>query len=158
MKRVSDISHYLSAYTVPSFFTISENISLFLSLSQVKPKAWEYLINREHHLVWYNVFEAASTSSMYNFNLLAGYSPQFLKKTKDVPLQLARRKYSRPTVEMVNKRYGIRSMSTCELKFNSPEFCSCPMYTKNNLLLSATGSHQWLCIFHHRKAPVRKTC
>lgn len=39
---------------------------------------------------------------MYNFNLMAGYTPQFLRKTKDVPLQLARQKYPRPSVEKVN--------------------------------------------------------
>ncbi|XP_065087467.1 carbohydrate sulfotransferase 11 [Ochlerotatus camptorhynchus] len=68
-----------------------------------KPKAWEYLINREYHLVWCNVFKAASTSWMYNFNLLAGYSPEFLKKTKDVPLQLARQKYPRPSVDALHE-------------------------------------------------------
>lgn len=35
---------------------------------------------------------------MYNFNVLAGYNPHFLQKTKEVPLQLARRKYPRPTL------------------------------------------------------------
>lgn len=64
-----------------------------------KPNPWEFLINKEHHLVWCNVFKAASTSWMYNFNLLAGYSPQFLKKTNGVPLSLARKRYPRPSVE-----------------------------------------------------------
>ncbi|XP_053662061.1 carbohydrate sulfotransferase 11 [Anopheles marshallii] len=68
-----------------------------------KPKAWEYLIQHEYHLVWCNVFKAASTSWMYNFNLMAGYSPQFLRKTKDVPLQLARQKYPRPSVEKLQE-------------------------------------------------------
>ncbi|KAL9701942.1 hypothetical protein quinque_005383 [Culex quinquefasciatus] len=68
-----------------------------------KPKAWEYLINRDYHLVWCNVFKAASTSWMYNFNLLAGYSPEFLRKTKDVPLQLARQKYPRPSVDALRE-------------------------------------------------------
>uniref|UniRef100_A0A182QLH1 Carbohydrate sulfotransferase n=1 Tax=Anopheles farauti TaxID=69004 RepID=A0A182QLH1_9DIPT len=68
-----------------------------------KPKAWEYLIQPEYHLVWCNVFKAASTSWMYNFNLMAGYSPQFLRKTKDVPLQLARQKYPRPSVEKLQE-------------------------------------------------------
>lgn len=44
---------------------------------------------------------------MYNFNLLAGYSPEFLKKTKLVPLNLARKKYSRPSVdELVEAQNG----------------------------------------------------
>jgi chondroitin 4-sulfotransferase 11 len=37
-----------------------------------RPNAWEFLVNRDHHLIWCNVFKAASTSWMYNFNLLAG--------------------------------------------------------------------------------------
>ncbi|XP_063701867.1 carbohydrate sulfotransferase 11 isoform X2 [Culicoides brevitarsis] len=64
-----------------------------------KPNAWEFLINHKHHLLWCNVFKAASTSWMYNFNVLAGYSPEFLKKTKLVPLILARKRYPRPSVE-----------------------------------------------------------
>lgn len=62
-----------------------------------RPNAWEFLVNRPHHLIWCNVFKAASTSWMYNFNILAGYSPAFLKKTNIVPLSLARRKYPRVT-------------------------------------------------------------
>lgn len=37
-----------------------------------KLNAWEFLVNRKYHLIWCNVFKAASTSWMYNFNLLAG--------------------------------------------------------------------------------------
>lgn len=66
-----------------------------------RPNAWEFLINRPRHLVWCNVFKAASTSWMYNFNILAGYSSQFLQKTKEVPLQLARRRYPRPSLEQL---------------------------------------------------------
>lgn len=66
-----------------------------------RPNPWEFLINKKHHLVWCNVFKAASTSWMYNFNLLAGYSPQFLKKTNVVPLTLARKKYPRPSIQEV---------------------------------------------------------
>nr|ANI86010.1 sulfotransferase [Locusta migratoria migratoria] len=43
-------------------------------------------------------FFAASTSWMYNFNLLAGYSPRYLQMTKEVPLTLARQRYPRPSV------------------------------------------------------------
>ncbi|CAB0028134.1 unnamed protein product [Trichogramma brassicae] len=64
-----------------------------------RPNAWEFLVNREHRLIWCNVFKAASTSWMYNFNLLAGYSPQFLKASKAVPVSLARQKYPRPTAD-----------------------------------------------------------
>uniref|UniRef100_A0A1B0DHX0 Carbohydrate sulfotransferase n=1 Tax=Phlebotomus papatasi TaxID=29031 RepID=A0A1B0DHX0_PHLPP len=34
---------------------------------------------------------------MYNFNLLAGYTPEFLKKSKEDPFVLARKKYPRPS-------------------------------------------------------------
>ncbi|XP_066587282.1 carbohydrate sulfotransferase 11 isoform X3 [Prorops nasuta] len=64
-----------------------------------RPNAWEFLVNREYHLIWCNIFKAASTSWMYNFNLLAGYSPQFLKASKAVPVSLARQRYPRPTAE-----------------------------------------------------------
>ncbi|CRL06910.1 CLUMA_CG019471, isoform A [Clunio marinus] len=68
-----------------------------------KPNPWEFLINKKYHLVWCNVFKAASTSWMYNFNLLAGYSPQFLKKSQVVPLTLARKKYPRPSVAQLSE-------------------------------------------------------
>ncbi|XP_016910677.1 carbohydrate sulfotransferase 11 isoform X1 [Apis cerana] len=68
-----------------------------------RPNAWEFLVNREYHLIWCNVFKAASTSWMYNFNLLAGYSPQFLKASKAVPVSLARQKYPRYTADELNK-------------------------------------------------------
>ena len=78
-----------------SFYGLDDNLH--------KPNPWEFLINKKHHLVWCNVFKAASTSWMYNFNLLAGYSPQFLKKSNVVPLTLARKKYPRPSVLEVSK-------------------------------------------------------
>lgn len=36
------------------------------------PNAREFVINYEYQLVWCNVFKAASTSWIYNFNLLIG--------------------------------------------------------------------------------------
>ncbi|CAO1331741.1 unnamed protein product [Diamesa tonsa] len=68
-----------------------------------RPNPWEFLISNKYHLVWCNVFKAASTSWMYNFNLLAGYSPHYLKKSNIVPLTLARRKYPRPSVAQLNE-------------------------------------------------------
>lgn len=70
-----------------------------------KPNAWEYLVNKKYHIIWCNIFKAASSSWMYNFNILSGYSPQFLKKTKAVPLMLARRKYPRLSFEEVRIIY-----------------------------------------------------
>ncbi|XP_039759489.1 carbohydrate sulfotransferase 11 isoform X2 [Pararge aegeria] len=71
-----------------------------------KAYAWEYLINRQYHVIWCNIFKAASTSWMYNFNLMANYTAAFLDRTKEVPLELARKKYARPTVEMIRKAQG----------------------------------------------------
>ncbi|XP_075215151.1 carbohydrate sulfotransferase 11-like [Lycorma delicatula] len=63
-----------------------------------RPNPWEFLISRRYHLIWCNVFKAASTSWMYNFNVLAGYKPVFLRRSNVVPLQLARRRYPRPSL------------------------------------------------------------
>ena len=70
-------------------------------LHRINP--WEYLINRQYNIVWCNVFKSASSSWMYIFNLLAGYSPEFLDKSRAVPLQLAREKYPRPSVEELGR-------------------------------------------------------
>lgn len=66
-----------------------------------KPNSWEFLVNKRYHLVWCNVFKAASTSWMYNFNVLAGYKPEFLRKSNMVPLELARKRYERVSVPQV---------------------------------------------------------
>ncbi|KAM3963227.1 carbohydrate sulfotransferase 11 [Aphomia sociella] len=84
-------------------FLRNECSRLGLDSSSRKAYAWEYLINRQYHVIWCNIFKAASTSWMYNFNLMANYTAAFLDKTKEVPLELARRKYARPTVEMIRK-------------------------------------------------------
>jgi hypothetical protein len=36
----------------------------------VEPNAWEFFIDHRHHLIWCNIFKAASSTWMYNFNLL----------------------------------------------------------------------------------------
>ncbi|XP_025830160.1 carbohydrate sulfotransferase 9-like isoform X2 [Agrilus planipennis] len=64
-----------------------------------EPNPWEFLINRKHHLVWCNVFKAASSSWMYNFNVLAGYNQKILNDVKQVPVSLARKHYPRPSVK-----------------------------------------------------------
>ena len=66
-------------------------------LHKVNP--WEYFINHKYKITWCNVFKSASTSWMYIFNILGGYSPEFLKTSKAVPLNLARKKYGRPSTE-----------------------------------------------------------
>ncbi|XP_069971152.1 carbohydrate sulfotransferase 11 [Penaeus vannamei] len=68
-----------------------------------QPNAWEFLVNEEYGLVWCNVFKAASSTWFYNFNLLAGFSETELLHAKDTPIQLARKKYPRPTVDELHK-------------------------------------------------------
>ncbi|KAJ8984220.1 hypothetical protein NQ317_011130 [Molorchus minor] len=71
-----------------------------------RPNPWEFLVDNKHHLIWCNVFKAASTSWMYNFNILAGYSPKFLKKSKVVPMTLARQRYPRPSLQALKKAFN----------------------------------------------------
>lgn len=49
-----------------------------------------------------NVFKAASSSWMFNFNVLAGYTPNYLLKTKKILLNLARERYPRVTLQEVS--------------------------------------------------------
>uniref|UniRef100_A0A8D9EV50 Carbohydrate sulfotransferase n=1 Tax=Cacopsylla melanoneura TaxID=428564 RepID=A0A8D9EV50_9HEMI len=84
--------------------TLKENCEKFgLSLpsndSLHRANTWEFLINKQYRLVWCNVFKAASSSWLFNFNVLAGYSPQFLRRQSQAPaLSLARVKYPRPSL------------------------------------------------------------
>lgn len=69
-----------------------------------EPNAWEFFIDNKHNIVWCNIFKAASSVWMYNFNLLGGYSPYFMQKSFRVPLIVhARLKFPRPTVNQLNE-------------------------------------------------------
>ena len=63
-----------------------------------KPYPWEYFIAPKQKLIWCNVFKSASSSWMYVFNKLAGYSDTQLK-SRQPPISMARLKYSRPSVQ-----------------------------------------------------------
>ncbi|KAH8402861.1 hypothetical protein KR222_007681 [Zaprionus bogoriensis] len=63
------------------------------------PNTWEFLVNKKYHIIWCNVFKAASSSWMFNFNVLAGYTPNYLHKTKKILLNLARERYPRVTLQ-----------------------------------------------------------
>lgn len=62
-----------------------------------QPNPWEYFINKRHNLIWCNVFKSGSSSLLYLFNKMAGYSDQTLKLKRMPPLTLARQKYPRPS-------------------------------------------------------------
>lgn len=93
-KRTKRLAHKCREFGMD----VRENDSLH------KPNSWEFLVNRKYHLIWCNVFKAASTSWMYNFNILAGYSPEFLRKSSIVPLELARKRYERVSIAQVSDR------------------------------------------------------
>ncbi|XP_068630470.1 carbohydrate sulfotransferase 11 [Battus philenor] len=59
----------------------------------------EFFVDHENNLVWCNIFKAASSSWLYQFNILGGYDKKFLARTRHTPLTLARRKFPRPSEE-----------------------------------------------------------
>ncbi|XP_047527411.1 carbohydrate sulfotransferase 11 isoform X2 [Vanessa atalanta] len=59
----------------------------------------EFFVDHAHNIVWCNIFKAASSSWLYNFNILAGYDKKFLARTRHTPLTLARKKFPRPSEE-----------------------------------------------------------
>ncbi|XP_011298952.1 carbohydrate sulfotransferase 11-like [Fopius arisanus] len=63
-----------------------------------RPNAQEFFINYDYHIIYCSVFKAASTSWLYNMNLLAGVAPETLKRILETvsPMTVARRKYARP--------------------------------------------------------------
>lgn len=68
-----------------------------------KLNAWEFLYNKEYNLLWCNVFKAASSTWFWNFNILAGYTEDQLIKAKAAPVEMARKRYPRPTIGEVQE-------------------------------------------------------
>ncbi|PNF24697.1 hypothetical protein B7P43_G17560 [Cryptotermes secundus] len=68
-----------------------------------EPNAWEFFIDSTHGLVWCNIFKAASSTWLYNFNLLGGYKEQYLRRSKKNPLVLARSHFPRPTIKQLQE-------------------------------------------------------
>ncbi|XP_052899032.1 carbohydrate sulfotransferase 13-like [Anopheles moucheti] len=66
------------------------------------PNAWEFFISPGHGIAWCNIFKAASSTWMYYFNILGGYSVQYLQRTKASPIDLARKRFPRPTANELN--------------------------------------------------------
>ncbi|XP_063702327.1 carbohydrate sulfotransferase 11 [Culicoides brevitarsis] len=59
--------------------------------------SWEFFISPGHGLAWCNIFKAASSAWMYYFNILGGYNLQYLQRTKASPIELARKRFPRPS-------------------------------------------------------------
>lgn len=70
--------------------------------------AWEFFINYEYNLIWCNVFKAASSTWLWNFNMLAGYSERELLASKIAPVELARQRYPRPTVKQLHQALNFK--------------------------------------------------
>lgn len=68
-------------------------------VGKLTPNAWEFFISPGHGIAWCNVFKAASTTWMYYMNILAGYDLKYLQRTVTTPLELARKRFPRPTLE-----------------------------------------------------------
>ena len=73
-----------------------ENLQL---TNRYPPNPWEFFVSPGHGIVWCPVFKAASSIWLYYFNILGGYNVDFLQRTKMPPLELARKKFPRPTAE-----------------------------------------------------------
>jgi len=68
-------------------------------IGKLTPNAWEFFISPGHGIAWCNVFKAASTTWMYYLNILAGYDLKYLQRTVATPLELARKRFPRPSLE-----------------------------------------------------------
>uniref|UniRef100_A0A182YFD2 Carbohydrate sulfotransferase n=1 Tax=Anopheles stephensi TaxID=30069 RepID=A0A182YFD2_ANOST len=71
-------------------------------IGKYPPNAWEFFISPGHGIAWCNIFKAASSTWMYYFNILGGYSVQYLQRTKASPIDLARKRFPRPTATELN--------------------------------------------------------
>jgi chondroitin 4-sulfotransferase 11 len=72
-------------------------------LNKYPPNAWEFFVSQGHGLAWCSVFKAASSTWLYYFNLLGGYSANYLQKTHTPPLELARKRFPRPNQYELNE-------------------------------------------------------
>ena len=64
----------------------------------------EFLINDKYHLAWCNIFKSASTTWLYNFLKLKGFSGEAIKKTKKKVIELARTEDTYPRPSLVKLR------------------------------------------------------
>ena len=69
------------------------------------PNAWEFLISKQHKMIWCNVFKAGSSSWLYLFNILGGYTPESLNSAQVSPVELARRIYPRPSIKELTEAF-----------------------------------------------------
>lgn len=78
---------------------LADNCAKLQLANQYPTNAWEFIVSQRHNLVWCPVFKSASSIWLYYFNVLGGYNVEYLQRTKSPPLELARKKFPRPTQE-----------------------------------------------------------
>lgn len=66
----------------------------------LKPNAREFILS--HELAWCAIFKSASTIWMYFMNILGGYDINYLQRTIATPVNLARKRFPRPSIEELN--------------------------------------------------------
>lgn len=71
-------------------------------IGKYPPNAWEFFISPGHGLAWCNIFKAASSTWMYYFNILGGYDVRYLQRTRASPIELARKRFPRPSTTELN--------------------------------------------------------
>lgn len=68
--------------------------------NKLKPNSKEFILT--HQLAWCTIFKAASTQFLYFMNILAGYDIRYLQRTAATPIELARKRFPRPSTQELN--------------------------------------------------------
>lgn len=66
----------------------------------LKPNSREFILS--HGLAWCTIFKSASSLLLYYMNILAGYDIKYLQRTVATPVNLARKRFPRPSLEELN--------------------------------------------------------
>lgn len=69
--------------------------------NKLKPNSKEFILT--HDLAWCTIFKAASTTFLYFMNILGGYDLKYLQRTASTPIELARKRFPRPTINELNE-------------------------------------------------------
>lgn len=70
-------------------------------INALKPNSKEFILT--HDLAWCTIFKAASTTFLFFMNILAGYDVRYLQRTAATPINLARKRFPRPSVKELNE-------------------------------------------------------
>lgn len=70
-------------------------------INKLEPNSKEFILT--HDLAWCTIFKAASTTFLYFMNILAGYDLKYLQRTAATPIELARKRFPRPSIQELNE-------------------------------------------------------